>query len=161
MSLPEAVASAVAKQAEYLEKFYNENCDVLKIPIPPEELRLSTLYGYASSYVLVAVANLRSEGIVEQGFTEALQRYGEKAFAGDTPEVSLAEGHIRMNSWIKQLREDPSGFSLIDGIISGELLSQLTYSIIRPREIPYMRVIELGADIYKTFYRAVSGSNPS
>ncbi len=156
-SLPHAAAQAVVYEAKVLEKFYDRNCDALEIPIPPEELRLSTLYPYASDCLSVIEEHLRSGGVVEKGFEEALKRYSEKCFLGrDNPAVIIAEGHINLNSWAQRLAQNPSGFSLIDGIVSGELPSQLVHSIIRPREMPYMRVIELGAQRYKSFYQAAS-----
>ena len=97
------------------------------------------------------------EGVVEEALKEGLHRYGkQRILTDDSLDITVAEGHVLLHDWLQRLQLDPSGFSFIDGIVSGKLLSQLTYVFINPPKMPYKRVIELGAQRYKSFYQAVS-----
>lgn len=162
ISLPDAVARAVRFEADFVEKAYEGDCQALQIPMPPLELRPSTLFAYGSGCVQLAEDQLRFGGVIERALQESIASYGEQTIlAGDTLDTKAAEGHIITNRWVQELMKDPSGFSLVDKIASGELPSQLAPSIIKPREIPYVRVIELGAKRYKSFYRQAFTSVPN
>ncbi len=158
-SLPRSIAHAITQEAEYFEKFYIENFfrHYPEIPEPPDELSISTLYAYAPECIGIVEEHLSSEGIVEEGLSASIDRYGaEMVLMGDQPEVAAAEGHILLNRWALSLRGDPSGFAFVDAIASGELPSQLTYSIIKPHEMPFVRLIELGSERYKRIHTAIS-----
>ncbi len=158
--LPVAIARYILQEGPRLERSFQQS---LNLPSGTFEGGLqitsfSYLYSLAPGQILEVAAYTAGEEVVEKNIEAGIRELGVSTQAY-TP-VEVAETHIMLTNLEQLMRDDPTGFRLVDHIAYEPPIPNSPLTIIH--QYPTLvRIIRLGAERYKTLYRAASGNTLS
>lgn len=117
------------------------------------------LYSMAPGHIRDVEAYLKSTSAVEEAAQQAARRL---PLTTQEPHLStyVADLTLAFNTLTGLMRTDPTGFQLVDRIAYGTPIPNSPMTVIHQYP-PLVKIIQVGAERYKSLYRAVSKQSKS
>ncbi len=157
VSIPAIIAWRVYQEGLGLSKHFERTFHLPRGFLEGEETLtcFSMLYSVASGHIRDVESYIRGEEVTEQATQEAVkQRFLANPQETDTLTYA-ANLHVILTSLVQLMKDDSTGFAVVDRIAYGPPIPNSPFTILHQYP-PMVKIIQIGAERYKSLYRAIS-----